>query len=241
MLAVAFIGLAFAPAWQRGLVALPLVAPRAGPAFATLAASGWGRPLGNMEKLLDARRSWSGALTTAHVSGSMVRGPPPTEPELLAALEWTVRRHPLLRAVVVGRGKHDVPGARPYALHADYLGKAIEGKPELFRPDPDPDPPRFEPSSSAPAELARRGLSVDAPSSDVEADLLSLFDAALDETRFDRAGDGPLWSLRLIPPASAGGRSGLLWAANHAISDQLSHNQVCKPSSHVFFGLTPRP
>ena len=42
----------------------------------------------------------------------MLRGPPMTEAELLAALEWAVRRHPLLRAVVVGRGKFVVPGAQ---------------------------------------------------------------------------------------------------------------------------------
>ena len=39
------------------------------------------RELGNMEKLLDARRSWSGALTTAHVSATVLSGTPPTEDE----------------------------------------------------------------------------------------------------------------------------------------------------------------
>jgi len=179
-----------------------------------------------MEKLLNSRRSWSGSLTTAHVSGSILSGPTPTEAELLLALEWTVRRHPLLRAIVVGRGKHYVPDAKPFALHDNYLQKAIEGKPELFRPEPDSDPPRFEPSILAAAELARRGLTVDDPSSDVSADLKLRFSRALDELSFDPCGDGPLWSLRLIPPAKGGKGSALLWAANHAISDQLSHNQV---------------
>ena len=200
---------------------------------ASLPSSGWGRPLGNMEKLLNSRRSWSGSLTTAHVSGSILSGPTPTEAELLLALEWTVRRHPLLRAIVVGRGKHYVPDAKPFALHDNYLQKAIEGKPELFRPEPDSDPPRFEPSILAAAELARRGLTVDDPSSDVSADLKLRFSRALDELSFDPCGDGPLWSLRLIPPAKGGKGSALLWAANHAISDQLSHNQVCHGPQHI--------
>jgi hypothetical protein len=179
-----------------------------------------------MEKLLDARRSWSGTLTTAHVSGSVLRGRAPTEAELLAALEWAVRRHPMLRAVVVGRGKHYLPDARPFALHDNYLKKAIEGKPELFKPEPDRDPPRFEPSALAPAELARRGLTVAAPECDVEAELAREFRTMLDKTKFDPTSDGPLWSLRLIPPDGAAGTSALLWAADHAISDQLSHNQA---------------
>jgi hypothetical protein len=229
--------LAFASAaFQRLGPALgaPVSAPRAcrgAPVRAALVASGWGRPLGNMEKLLDARRSWSGTLTTAHVSGSVLRGPAPTEPELLAALEWVVCRHPLLRAVVVGRGKHHLPDARPFALHDNYLQKAIEGKPELFKPEPDRDPPRFEPSPLSPAQLARRGLTVATPASDAETELARLFRIALDATRFDPTEDGPLWSLKLIPPARGAETSALLWAADHAISDQLSHNQASGPNA----------
>lgn len=235
----ALVVLAIAPAAFQRLgspLGSPVGAPRAcrvAPAQASLATSGWGRPLGNMEKLLDARRSWSGTLTTAHVSGSVLRGPAPTEAELLAALEWVVRRHPLLRAIVVGRGKHHLPDARPFALHDNYLKKAIEGKPELFKPEPDRDPPRFERSALAPAELARRALTVAVPKSDVETELVCQFRAALDQTGFDPTDDGPLWSLRLIPPVGGAETSALLWAADHAISDQLSHNQASGPNAHV--------
>ena len=55
-----------------------------------------------MEKLLDARRSWSGALTTAHVRDRAV-GTPPTEDELRAGLAWVSRRHPMLSRVVRGK------------------------------------------------------------------------------------------------------------------------------------------
>ena len=58
------------------------------------------RPLGCMERLLNGRRSWSGAMTTAHVSVALLRGPPPTEAELLHGLARVFRRHPLLRSCV---------------------------------------------------------------------------------------------------------------------------------------------
>lgn len=41
----------------------------------------------------------------AHVSAAVLSGPPPTPAELLAALAWVIARHPLLAAVVRGRGE----------------------------------------------------------------------------------------------------------------------------------------
>ena len=63
------------------------------------------RPLGQMERLLNARRSWSGAMTTAHVSAALLDGPPPTEAEMLAGLAWVLQRHPILSSCVRGKSK----------------------------------------------------------------------------------------------------------------------------------------
>ena len=95
--------------------------PRADPT----AAATWDRPLGNMEKLLNAKRSWSGSLTTAHVSAAVLSGRPPTASELRDACTAAIARHPLLRARVVGLDKFDIPDAAPYALHDNYIGKVI--------------------------------------------------------------------------------------------------------------------
>ena len=59
---------------------------------------GWGRLLGNMEQLLNARRSGSGTMTTAHVSVARVDGPIPSGSQMEAALAWSIARHPMLRA-----------------------------------------------------------------------------------------------------------------------------------------------
>lgn len=60
---------------------------------------------------------------------------------------------------------------------------------------------------------------------DFDAAWRAAFNDALDDTSFDSAGDGPLWSLTLLAP-STGEKSALLYAANHAVSDQLSHQSV---------------
>ena len=82
------------------------------------------RPLGQMEQLLNARRSWSGAMTTAHASVAILSGVPPTEDELRAGLTWVLQRHPMLSVCVRGKGKFHIPNAQPYPMHADYLGCA---------------------------------------------------------------------------------------------------------------------
>ena len=118
------------------------------------------RPLGEMERLLNARRSWSGAMTTSHVSAAVLEGPPPGEAELLAGLEWVLQRHPMLSACVRGKSKYHVPDAQPYPMHSDYLGRAVAYTKELLRTYPDDDIQRFEPSPLSPTELAKRALRV---------------------------------------------------------------------------------
>ena len=118
------------------------------------------RPLGQMEQLLNARRSWSGAMTTAHVSAAMIGGPTLDESELLVGIEYVLSRHPMLSACVRGKSKYHVPNAEPYPMHEDYLGRAVAYTKELLRTYPDDDLQRFEPSSLPPKELARRALRV---------------------------------------------------------------------------------
>ena len=195
------------------------------------------RPLGQMERLLNARRSWSGAMTTAHVSAAILEGPPPTVSELLAGLEHVLQRHPMLAACVRGKSKYHVPNAQPYPMHSDYLGRAFAYTKELMRTYPDDDIQRFEPSPLPPSELARRALTVVAlpsgESTDVEEALEAAwragFSEAMDGLVLDEDGDGPLWRLTLYAPSGAGASarsSALVYAANHAVSDQLSFNRV---------------
>merc|ERR1719272_1731305 len=46
----------------------------------------------------------------------------------------------------------------------------------------------------------------------------------MDESSFDEDADGPLWRVTLYAEEGAG--AALLYAANHAVSDQLSFNLV---------------
>ncbi len=192
------------------------------------------RRLGCMERLLDGRRSWSGAMTTAHVAAAVLDGTVPSEAELLAGLEWVIARHPMLRSRVAGRGKFFVQDAEAYPLHTDYLGRAVAYNKELLRTYGDTDVQRFEPSPLSAAELARACLTVvdvEGGAAGVDGAWRAGFDEALDSSCFDPQGPGPLWRLTLYrQPGGEGGeggeggagRSALLYAANHAISDQLS-------------------
>ena len=133
-----------------------------------------------MERLLNARRSWSGAMTTAHVSLATLSGPPPTESELLWALSRALERHALLRADVVGKGKFHVPDAAPYPLHSDYLGRAVAYNDELLRTYPDGDVERFAPSALASEEIARRALRVEEVGTGAHAAAHAAFESSLD-------------------------------------------------------------
>lgn len=189
-----------------------------------------GRPLGQMERLLNARRSWSGAMTTAHVSAAVLEGPPPTEAELLQGLAWVLRRHPMLAACVRGKSKFHITDAQPYPMHSDYLGRAVAYNSELMRTYPDDDIQRFAPSSLPAEELAARALRVvQLPAGSGPGKLDEAwragFDEAMDNSIFDEDGDGPLWRITLYAEEGGGGAA-LLYAANHAVSDQLSFNRV---------------
>jgi len=188
------------------------------------------RPLGQMEQLLNARRSWSGAMTTAHVSAAMLKGPPPSEAELLSGLEWVLQRHPLLAARVVGKSKYYLPDAKPYPMHSDYLGRAVAYNNELMRTYPDDDIQRFEPSPLSPAEQAKRALSVVTLPAGAGAEALESawkagFEEAMDGLVLDEDGEGPLWQLTAYAE-EGGDASALVYAANHAVSDQLSFNRI---------------
>jgi len=188
------------------------------------------RPLGQMERLLNARRSWSGSMVTPHVAAAVLHGPPPTEGEMLQALEWILKRHPLLASCVRGKSHHYVPDALPYPMHSNYLDRALHYGEELFKPEPNKDIQRFEPSQLSPAQLARRALRVIGVETDVavEAAWQRNFETALDETTFDEEGDGPLWRMTLYYVAEANEpcESAVVYQANHAVSDQLSFNII---------------
>ena len=176
-------------------------------------------------------------MTTAHVSSAVLEGPPPTEAELLAGLTYTLQRHPLLAARVVGKSKYHIPDPEPYPMHSDYLGRAVAYTKELLRTYPDDDIQRFEPSPLAPAELARRALTmVDVPSvggpEGLEAAWRSGFDESMDALVLDEDSDGPLWRLTCYRTAGGDGAA-LVYAANHAVSDQLSFNLVLSEVLHA--------
>ena len=194
------------------------------------------RPLGQMERLLNARRSWSGAMTTAHVSAVLLEGPPPSEAELQAGLTWALQRHPLLASCVRGKSKYFVPNAEPYPMHEDYLGRAVAYTKELMRTYPDDDIQRFEPSPLPADELAKRALSVVAlPEGGGAAALETAwrkgFEEAMDGLILDEDDDGPLWRFTLYAEAG-GSSSAIVYAANHAVSDQLSFNRVLSEVLH---------
>ena len=171
-------------------------------------------------------------MTTSHASVALLDGPPPTEAELLAGLEWVLQRHPMLAACVRGKSKYHVPNAKPYPMHSDYLGRAVAYTKELLRTYPDDDIQRFEPSPLPCAELARRALRVCMlPAGSGEAGLEAAwrtgFEDAMDGLVLDEDGDGPLWRLTLYAEeGGAAGSSAMVYAANHAISDQRSFNLV---------------
>ena len=48
----------------------------------------------------------------------------------------------------------------------------------------------------------------------------------MDGSDFDEDADGPLWRVTLYAEEGGGAGSALLYAANHAVSDQLSFNLV---------------
>ena len=168
-------------------------------------------------------------MTTAHVSAALLDGPPPTESELLAGLTYVLQRHPLLAARVVGKSKFHLPDAKPYPMHSDYIGRAFAYNSELMKVEPDDDIQRFEPSPLSAADLARRALTVESvEGSDVaalEAAWQGGFAEGLDGLVVDEDGEGPLWRLTLYT-LQGSDRSAIVYAANHAISDQLSFNLV---------------
>jgi len=165
-------------------------------------------------------------MTTAHVSAAMIGGPTLDESELLVGIEYVLSRHPMLSACVRGKSKYHVPNAEPYPMHEDYLGRAVAYTKELLRTYPDDDLQRFEPSSLPPKELARRALRVvSVPAGQLEPSWRAGFEEAMDGLTLDPEGDGPLWQLTLYVTEGAA-ESALVYAANHAVSDQLSFNLV---------------
>ena len=193
------------------------------------------RPLGQMERLLNARRSWSGSMTTAHVSVALLSGPPPSESELLAGLTFVLQRHPLLAATVRGKSKYHVPDAKPYPMHSDYLGRAVAYTKELLRTYPDDDIQFFEPSVLSPDELARQALRLESLQTPETLDVAwrAGFEDGLDGLVIDEDGDGPLWRITLYTAGPETASAALVYAANHAVSDQLSFNLILSEILHT--------
>ena len=181
-------------------------------------------------------------MTTAHVSAAILEGPPPTVSELLAGLENVLQRHPMLAACVRGKSKYHVPYvpyvpyAQPYPIHSDYLGRAFAYAKELMRTYPDDDIQRSPRRCHRPSWQGARS-----PSWHCRVGRARMwrkrwrrrgawgFSEAMDGFVLDEDGDGPLWWLTLYAPSGAGASarsSALVFAANHAVSDQLSFNRV---------------
>ena len=179
-------------------------------------------------------------MTTAHVSATVLEGDPPTEAEMLAGLSWVIQRHPLLASVVRGKSKYFVPGAQPYPMHEDYLGKAVEYTEELLRTYPDADLQRFEPSPLDAAELARRALTVVdvpvPPGGDAAAAARAVAEAwraayelELDGLVLDEDGDGPLFRVTLY---RADGASSLVYAVRPSNRRQPARTPETPHFSH---------
>ena len=142
-------------------------------------------------------------------------------------MTWQRPRRPTtLRSCVRGKSNHHIPDAAPYPMHSDYIDRAFHYGAELYRPEPNTDLQRFEPSPLPPEEMARRALRVasvaERSGTALEEAWRGGFDAAMDESVFDEDGDGPLCRFTLY--ASSSSSAALLYQANHAISDQLSFN-----------------
>lgn len=172
------------------------------------------RPLGSFERLL-ARKAAQGPrrLSIPHACVAIVRGPPLEEAALRAALLPLVRRHPLLRARIKGDGRVESP---PVA--GVRMGAA------------EPNPLRWAPCALTDEEVVDRVLVVEdvvGVNDGGSGWYAAPFEAALDATDFDQA-EGPLWQLRVLRRQSAWKKaeSALLFAYNHAISDQASANTV---------------
>ena len=126
-------------------------------------------------------------------------------------------------------------------MHSDYLGRAVAYTKELLRTYPDDDIQRFDPSPLSPEELASRALRVQTLPAESGAEALEAawrggFEASMDELVLDEDEDGPLWRLTLYA-AEGGAASAIVYAANHAVSDQLSFNRVLSEILHVIAEL----
>ena len=125
--------------------------------------------------------------------------------------------------------------------------QAFEYQKELLKTEADPGCLRFEPSPLDPDKLAARAVQVGGAEGPLTQAWQAAFELALDSSVFDD--DGPLWKMQLIteggqpaetPPDDAPsdetspvGTSVLVYSANHAISDQLSHQRVLGEVSEI--------
>eukprot|EP00640_Fibrocapsa_japonica_P000357 CAMPEP_0113937282 /NCGR_PEP_ID=MMETSP1339-20121228/3936_1 /TAXON_ID=94617 /ORGANISM="Fibrocapsa japonica" /LENGTH=551 /DNA_ID=CAMNT_0000939987 /DNA_START=116 /DNA_END=1771 /DNA_ORIENTATION=- /assembly_acc=CAM_ASM_000762 len=171
-----------------------------------------GRPLGNFEKYLSGTRRESENVVISHLSLAVVSDTTDSlvsEISLLETLEAVMNRHCLLRSCVSGEGKPELEPA-PMVRIGDL------------------DPPTWVPAPLGAKGLAPKVLqTIQVDGSDEEA-----FQAAwqkefvwqLDNASYNKK-TGPLWRLTWLPQAGAQ-RHALLFAFNHAISDQISANMI---------------
>jgi len=169
-----------------------------------------GRELGSFEQYLMDTREGCGCVALAHVSAANVEIAAPNssvEMALKEALAATTCLHPLLRACIRGKG-------------------------EFFEPIPmlrigeDSDPPHWCPVEKSPMEIADMVLEEKVMEGDKEMDFYwkEVFQEQLDNAYFEE--DGPLWRVIWLHTADDYKPSWLIFAFNHAISDQTSANML---------------
>ena len=164
------------------------------------------RVLGSQE-LLMAPRQYSLSSDTFpsmnHVACALLSATP--DPAILRqALEYVMQTHPLLRAKIIGDGEPE--------QRIDLLQMVRKGE---------PNPMQFKVDSSFTVDSVLNIVDTD----DLETSWRSVFTRDLDNGTWCDVAMGPLWKLEWHREKKSG-KCALLFAFNHAISDQSSVNRL---------------
>ncbi|KAG8466481.1 hypothetical protein KFE25_002237 [Diacronema lutheri] len=208
--------------------AVPRLAGAAGPPASASADTSTERALGSMELLFAPRSVGTHAATpTTHVACATL-GVRIGDAQLSAALTHALRTQPMLSRRVVGTGAPDQRTRIGSVSAPGVLGRVLP----FLAPEPlvrvgNPNPLRFAPMrADAAARLPADAVRVIELADDdaLESEWRALFAAELNLERGALSlADGPLWRLSVLRTA---GRSALVFALNHAISDQASLNAL---------------
>jgi len=127
---------------------------------------------------------------------------------LKGALVNAVKQHPLLRACIKGNGERWETPVGFLLVGADF------------------DPPRWCPMDATAEEIVERVLveKILASKKDLDAYKTKYFEYELDNSNFDKE-NGPLWRVSWLRTTETPS-SCLVFTFNHAISDQISANQL---------------